>query len=105
MIDYGAMHNYMSVSQAKSLGLKMDLTETKFKVVIVVTRKVSGEIQNAIMRTGSWQAPVNLVAIEMEEFDLILGQAYLRQEEAIVAPYLGCILILDPTRPCMILIV
>lgn len=55
-----------------------------------------------MMRIGSWQAPVNLVAIEMKDFDLILGQEFLRQATTVVAPHLSCIMVLDPMKPCMI---
>lgn len=33
MIDSGATHNYISVRQAKKLGLKMELTSSHFKAV------------------------------------------------------------------------
>lgn len=37
-----------------------------------------------------------MVAIEMTEFELILGQEFLRSASAAVVRHMGCVLVLDP---------
>lgn len=44
MISLGATHNYISVGQAKKLGLKMEPTSSHFKAVIAPAQKVSSKI-------------------------------------------------------------
>ncbi|XP_059067817.1 uncharacterized protein LOC131858554 [Cryptomeria japonica] len=102
MVDSGATHNYISASRAKKLGLKIKLTSNQFKAVTAPAQQVSGEIHKEVIRVGLWQGALDLISIGMNEFDLILGQEFLRSTSATVVPHLGCILILDPNRPSLI---
>ncbi|XP_059066505.1 uncharacterized protein LOC131048153 [Cryptomeria japonica] len=98
MIDLGATHNYISAGQAKKLGLKMEPTSSQCKAVTTPAQKIRKEV----IRIGLWQGTIDMVAIEMTEFELILGQEFLRSASAAVVPHIGCLLVLDPKRPCMI---
>lgn len=102
MVDSGATHNYISACRAKKLGLKIEPTTNQFKAVTAPAQQVSGEIHKEVIRVGSWQGVLDLIAIGMNEFDLILGQEFLRSASAAVVPHLSCLLILDPSRPSMV---
>lgn len=55
-----------------------------------------------IIRVGAWQDSINLVAINMVDFDLILGQDFIRQSCVVVAPHLGCVIFIHPHKISMV---
>ena len=102
MVDFDTSHNYVLADKARSLGLRVDPFDTCFKAVSSLARKIEGDVKNVIMQVGSWQGLVNLVAIKMIEYDLRLGQEFIHWANDVIALHLGCVMVLDPTRPCMV---
>ena len=54
------------------------------------------------MRMDSWDGYVDLLAVPLDDFELILGVNFLKTAKAAVIPHLGGLLIMDEERPCFV---
>ena len=79
LIDSGATHNYLSAKRAKELGMDVQPGTSSFKAVNSPARKVAGVVRDALVKVGMWQGRMTLMVIEMDDFELILGQEFLRK--------------------------
>lgn len=102
MVDTDVTHNYISSKKARGLRLKITNGNQSFKAGNSPTQKCVGDIHDALMRVGASLGTANLVAIEMQDFDLILGQEFIRKSCVVLAPHLGCIIFMDPRKPSMV---
>lgn len=78
MVDTRSMHNYISAKKVRGLGLKMTNGNHSLKVVNSPAPKCVGDVLDASMWVGSWLSSMNLVAIDMVDFNMILGQEFIR---------------------------
>lgn len=102
LIDSGASHSFVSVEHARRLGLQIDWTDATCVTVDASALRVCGAICNVSLQLGAWHGSVDLVALEMDRYDLILGLDFLRQTNVVFAPCWGCVMILDARQTCFV---
>ena len=95
LIDTGATHSFVSKGMALELGLKTGIHNSKIKAVNSQAKQIDGMARNVRIRLGDYEGRMDLMVIEMDDFDLIIGNAFMRTAGVGVFPQLGGILIMD----------
>lgn len=96
LVDLGATHNYISAKKAKAMGLKVQPGTSSFKVVTSPTQNISGIIRDVPISVGILHSKMDMMAIEMDEFELVLGQEFLRIRKVAIIPHLESLMFMDP---------
>lgn len=102
MVDTRATHNFISAGRARDLGLKVQADACSFKAVNSPFKKIHGIIWDIPLKVGSWQGRMDLRVIEMDDFELILGQEFLKIGKVAVIPHLDLLVFLDPKQTCLV---
>ncbi|XP_068649054.1 uncharacterized protein [Aristolochia californica] len=102
MIDAGATHNFISEEEAKRLGLKLEKDVSRMKGVNSEAKPVIGVARSIAFKAGEWQGTINLTAVPMDDFKVILRMEFLSLAKAIPMPCLGVLSFLDEKAPCMV---
>ncbi|XP_062103538.1 uncharacterized protein LOC133814616 [Humulus lupulus] len=101
MIDTGTTHNFISELEAKRLGLKLEKDVGHMKAVnskALATTRVAKGIKAKI---DMWEGQTDLVAVHMDDFDVVLGMEFLIEKDAIPISAIGSLLIMGET-PSMV---
>ncbi|KAL2898903.1 Transposon Ty3-I Gag-Pol polyprotein [Bienertia sinuspersici] len=102
MFDTGASHNFIKESVARKLGLTAKPTTHTMKAVNSAAVTSVGLVKDANLEIGSWKGRVDLLAVAMDDYDLVLGIKFFKKAKAYVAPHLGGVLISDEANPCFL---
>ncbi|KAL2923900.1 Retrovirus-related Pol polyprotein from transposon 17.6 [Bienertia sinuspersici] len=102
MFDTGASHNFIKESVARKLGLTAKPTTHTMKAVNSAAVTSVGLVRDANLEIGSWKGRVDLLAVAMDDYDLVLGIKFFKKAKAYVAPHLGGVLISDEANPCFL---
>ena len=95
LVDTSATHSFISTGMALKIGLKTVNNTSKIKAVNSQARPVEGIARNVRVKVGDYEGLTDLMVIEMDDFDLIIGNAFLATAGVGVFPQLGGILIMD----------
>ena len=95
LVDTGATHSFISTGMALKIGLKTVNNTSKIKAVNSQARSVEGIARNVRICLGDYEGQTDLMVIEMDDFDLIIGNAFMGTAGVGVFPHLGGILIMD----------
>lgn len=82
LVDSGATHNFMKDSVAKRLDLKLEESPNAVKAVNSKVAKVIGKAKDVSMRLGDWTGVINFTVVQLDDFDVVLGQDFLRTTKA-----------------------
>lgn len=66
-----------------------------FKAVNSPFKTIHGIVQDIPLNVGSWEGCTDLTVIEMDDFELILGQDFLKIDKVAVIPHLDSLVFLD----------
>ncbi|XP_059664093.1 uncharacterized protein LOC132309845 [Cornus florida] len=101
MVDTGATHNFIAQREVSNFNLKLIPYANKMKAMNSEAKPVLG-MATTSMKVGCWEAVVSLMAVPLDDFDLILGIEFLTKARVVVVPYLGGVFIWDRSCPCFI---
>lgn len=101
MVDTGATHNFVAEPEAKRLGLRLEKDSSKIKAVNSAARAVHGTAKAVPIEMGKWSGRTNLMAIPMDDFQVLLGLELLFEAKAVPMPYLESLCMFGE-NPCMI---
>lgn len=101
MVDTGATHTFIAQREVSNFDLKLFAHANKMKAVNSEAKPVLG-MATTSMKVGCWEGMVNLMAVPLDDFDLILGNDFLVKARVVVVPYLGGVFIWDKDCPCFI---
>ncbi|CAN6455079.1 unnamed protein product [Victoria cruziana] len=102
MVDTGATHNFVSVEEAKRLGLTLEKGELRMKAVNSEAKPICGVARDVAMKVESWSGKANFSVAPMDDFKMILGMELMCKAKMVPMPHLRTIGILDEKAPCMI---
>ena len=97
LVDTATTHNFMSTDVAKVVGLQLLPNDAEVKVVNSRT-KVSGLANEVTVRIADWQGCLDFTVMEMSDFDMILGQEFLKGNRVVVSPSSSEIVIWKDSR-------
>ncbi|XP_062021178.1 uncharacterized protein LOC133737687 [Rosa rugosa] len=101
MVDTGATHNFVSETEARRLGLKLEKDVGCIKAVNSKASPTTGLSRGVSLKLGHWQGKTDLVVVQMDDFDVILGMKFLLANKAIPIPSAQHLLIMGE-RPCVV---
>ena len=84
------------------LGLKVSKCPSKINAVKSEAKPVLGITYGVKFKVGEWTGNVNFLVMELDDFDVILGDEFLLAAKATLLPFLGVLLILDKKQPCYV---
>ena len=86
LVDTGATHNFMTTRLAKEAGLT--ITPSNMEVKVMNSRsKVVGLVHDVPVQIKDWKGQLDFTVMEMDDFDMILGEDFLKGNKAIVVPF------------------
>ena len=53
---------------------------------------------------GNWEGNYKLLCVPLDDFDLILGIDFFLKAKVALLPYLGGLMIMDESQPCLFLL-
>ncbi|ERM94691.1 hypothetical protein AMTR_s00011p00232490 [Amborella trichopoda] len=71
------------------------------KAVNSEAKPVLGVAKAVELKLGGWSGTVNLSAVPMDDFRVILGMDFLRAAKVVPMPYLGVVSIMDTKTPSL----
>ena len=80
IIDTGTTHNFVSKVEAKSLRLKLEKDVGHIKMVSSKALVTTGLAKQVHMKISNWEETTNLIAIRMDDFEVILGMEFLAEK-------------------------
>ncbi len=102
LVDTGATHNFVSVEEAKRLGLKPTKETGWLKAVNSEAKPLHGMARGVDMQIGSWSGKIDLTVAPMDDFQVVLGMDFLGKVKAVPLPYLRSVAILEEKTPCVV---
>lgn len=97
MVDTGATHNFVADREVQRLGLDLSPQASHIKAVNSEAKPIKG-VANVKLEIGCWAGQCDLMAVPLDDFDIILGNEFLVAAHVAVMPHLGGLLIAD--EPC-----
>jgi len=86
LVDTGATHNFMMTWLAREVGLM--ILPSNMEVKAVNSRaKVASLAHEVPVQIKDWTSQLDFTVMEMNDFDIILGQDLLKGNRAIVVPF------------------
>ena len=86
MIDTSVTHNFVSKVDAKHLGLKLEKDVGCMKMVnskALATTRLAKQVR---VKIGTWERTTDLIAVWMDDFDVILSMEFLTEKGIIPIP-------------------
>ena len=77
MLDSGATHNFVADWMVQMLGLRVSKCPSKIKIVNSEAKPVLGIAYGVKLKVGEWTGKVNFLVMELDDFDVILGDEFL----------------------------
>ncbi|KAL0364744.1 UNVERIFIED_CONTAM: Retrovirus-related Pol polyprotein from transposon.6 [Sesamum angustifolium] len=100
MLDSGATHNFVADREIQKLGLTLAQHASRIKAV-----NSAKPIQGAAcveLKVGAWTGQCKLLAVPLDDFDVILGMDFMLLANAMVMPYLNGLFIANPGGTCFV---
>ncbi|KAK2979872.1 hypothetical protein RJ640_024373 [Escallonia rubra] len=102
MVDTRATHNFVTMEEAKRLGLKVVGGGGWLKSVNTNTKPLQGAARQVEMCLGSWRGLVDFSVAPMDDFKVVIGLDFLRQVNALVSPYSNAVHIMEKGVSCAV---
>lgn len=72
-LTQGAAHTFVSAKLVKQYGLSVSKCPSYIKSVNAKAQAIVGRVYNVPIAVGNWVGKVNMMIIQLEDFQLILG--------------------------------
>ena len=102
LLDMGATHNFVSVDEAKRLGLKATKEGGTMKTVNSPVKPIVGIAQSVHITLGTWSGKLDFSIVPMNDFKMVLGMEFFDQVHAFSLPATNSLSILDGSKACMV---
>ncbi|KAK0606869.1 hypothetical protein LWI29_005470 [Acer saccharum] len=102
MLDTGATHNFVSVDEAKKLGLKATNGGGTIKAVNSPAKPIVGIAKAVPVSLGTWSGKLDFSVVPMDDFQVVLGMEFFDQVHAFPFPAGNSLSILDGSKTCMV---
>ncbi|TXG71332.1 hypothetical protein EZV62_006267 [Acer yangbiense] len=102
MLDTGATHNFVSVDEAKTLGLQTTNRGGTIKAVNSPAKSIAGIAKAVPVCLGTWSGKLDFSVVPMDDFQLVLGMEFFDQVHAFPFPAGNSLSILDGSKTCMV---
>ncbi|CAN6472639.1 unnamed protein product [Victoria cruziana] len=102
MVDTGAMHNFVSVEEAKRLGLTLEKGELRIKAVNSEAKPICGVARDVAVKIENWSGKANFSVAPIDDYKMILGMDLMCKAKMVPMPHLRTIASLDEKAPYMI---
>ncbi|KAK2969916.1 hypothetical protein RJ640_000529 [Escallonia rubra] len=102
MVDTGATHNFVTMEEAKRLGLKVVGGGGWLKSVNTDVKPLQGAARQVEMCLGSWRGLVDFSVASIYDFKVVIGLDFLRQVNALVSPYSNAVHIMEKRVSCVV---
>ena len=99
LIDSGATHNFVNEEVAKRLGLQVEQKENMFKEVNSSIERVAGVVQKVSLSIGEWAGVSDFTVVPLDDFEVVIGQDFMKKEKAALLPHLNCFAFLVREKP------
>ncbi|KAL3523012.1 hypothetical protein ACH5RR_015846 [Cinchona calisaya] len=101
MVDTGATHSFVTGREVRRLKLELKEHGYCIKVVNSKAQPVLG-IALVKLTLGQWCEKFNLMAVPLDDFDLILGKEFMATNKIFLIPHLDGVMIADERCPSFI---
>ncbi|KAH9697420.1 Endonuclease [Citrus sinensis] len=101
LLDTGATHNFVSIDEAKRLGLKATKEGGTMKAVNSPAKPIAGIAQGVHITLGTWSGKLDFSIVPMDNFKMVLGMEFFDQVHAFPLPATNSLSILDGSKACM----
>ncbi|KAL3504475.1 hypothetical protein ACH5RR_034316 [Cinchona calisaya] len=98
MVDTGATHSFVTEREVRRLKLELKEHGYRIKAVNSEAQPVLG-VASVELTLGPWSGKCNLMAVPLDDFDLILGKEFMTTNKIFPIPHLDGIMIADES--CM----
>ena len=102
LLDTGATSNFMSVDDAKCLGLKTTKEGGTMKTINFPVKPITGIAQGVHTILETWSGKRDFFIVPMNDFKMVLGIKFFYQVHAIPLPITNSLSILDESKACMV---
>ncbi|KAH9752508.1 Endonuclease [Citrus sinensis] len=102
LLDTGATHNFVSVDEAKRLGLKTTKEGGTMKAVNSPAKPIGGIAQGVYITLGTWSGKLDFSIVPMDDFKMVLGMEFFNQVHAFPLLATNSLSILDGSKACMV---
>ena len=102
MLDTGATHNFVSIQEAKKLGLKATNGGGTIKAVNSPAKPIAGIAKAVPVCLGTWNGKLDFSIVPMDDFQVVLGMEFFDQVHAFPFPAGNSLSILDGSKTCMV---
>lgn len=101
MVDTGATHSFIAPTEAKRLNLRLERDSSRMKAVNSQATPIQGSAKAVPIKVGTWRGKIDLLAVPLDEFKVIIGMDFLRQNKAVPMPFANAVGLLGDC-PCFI---
>ncbi|XP_059654537.1 uncharacterized protein LOC132301286 [Cornus florida] len=102
LVDTGASHNFVSLDEAKRLGLKYSKEGGSMKAVNSAAKAIHGMAHGVQVCIGEWGGHIDLLVVPMDDFKLVLGLEFLDKVRAFPIPFANTMCIMEGNTACMV---
>ena len=102
MMDSGATHNFVATRESERLGLNLREDTSQIKAVNSKAQKIQGIAKNVAVQVGNWKGKCNLMCVQLDDFDLILGVDFFLKAKVALLSHLGGLMFLEESMPCFV---
>ncbi|KAK2981399.1 hypothetical protein RJ640_017987 [Escallonia rubra] len=102
LMDTGVTHNFITMEEAKRLGLNVVDGGGWLKTVNAEAKPLQGTVRWVEMCPGKWKGFVNFSVARMDDLKVVLGLDFLRQVNALVSPYNNAMCIMERGGACVV---
>ena len=102
LVDTWATHNFVSIDEAKRLGINATKEMGIIKAVNSDTRPIYGLAKDVRVKIGEWEDTIDLSVVPMDDFKLVLGMEFLNKVRWFPMPFANSLCILDGGKTCMV---
>ncbi|KAK0593409.1 hypothetical protein LWI29_036238 [Acer saccharum] len=95
MLDTGATHNFISVDEAKRLGLRITNDEGAIKAANSPVKLIDGTAKGVTVHLGPWSGKLDFSVVPLDDYQMVLGMAFFQQANAFPQPAANTLSILD----------
>lgn len=89
MVDTRATHNFIDTVEAKWLKLPIGKSYNQMKLVYSVAKLVEGKSELVSIESGTWKGVINLVLAMMDDFKVVIGMEFMRENIVVPIPFMN----------------